>query len=196
MRLVQPRSIIGMPEIPLRRCGKTSPGFTNNGTIVEPCEVVVEPYYYYGWAFGKNMFQSDADIEIMEEGVIEHMELVIEDEMVELVDENIELEAPLNAQEQIFRLREGIERFLITDINNPAASAQGQSELIVVMHDAIATEVAHFNHVPGGVNVLYLDGHVSFVRYTGNPEPPVEFPVNEAAFVLHELSEGLEGHAH
>ena len=31
----------------------------------------------------------------------------------------------------IYRLREGIERVLITDINNPAASAMAQSELAI-----------------------------------------------------------------
>jgi prepilin-type N-terminal cleavage/methylation domain-containing protein/prepilin-type processing-associated H-X9-DG protein len=70
------------------------------------------------------------------------------------------------------RIREGIERFLITDINNPAASAKGQSE-VVVAWDVVATVVSGFNHVPGGSNVLYLDGHVSFVRYPGT-----EWPVN------------------
>jgi prepilin-type processing-associated H-X9-DG protein len=24
-----------------------------------------------------------------------------------------------------------------------------------------------FNHIPGGSNVLYMDGHVGFVRYQG-----------------------------
>ncbi len=67
----------------------------------------------------------------------------------------------------VFRLREGIERFLITDINNPAASAMGQSE-IFVMWDVVSTNVADYNHVPGGSNVLYLDGHVSFERYPGS----------------------------
>jgi len=70
------------------------------------------------------------------------------------------------------RLREGIERFLITDINNPAASAQGQSE-IFVSWDSVSSTVANYNHVPGGSNVLYLDGHVEFIRYPGEP------PVNE-----------------
>ena len=64
----------------------------------------------------------------------------------------------------IYRLREGIERFFITDINNPAASALAQSEL-AVMHDDTNGDPASFNHVPGGGNVLYMDGHVSFVRY-------------------------------
>jgi prepilin-type processing-associated H-X9-DG protein len=64
----------------------------------------------------------------------------------------------------LYHLREGIERFLITDINNPAASAQAQSA-VWVYNDNISTEVSAMNHVPGGANVLYMDGHVSFVRY-------------------------------
>jgi len=66
----------------------------------------------------------------------------------------------------VYRLREGIERFLITDINNPAASAVAQSEL-AIMFDQLGNGagVPLFNHVPGGCNVLYMDGHVEFVRY-------------------------------
>ena len=72
----------------------------------------------------------------------------------------------------LYRLREGIERFLITDINNPAASARAQSE-IWIMSDGVATRASAFSHVPGGANVLYMDGHVAFIRYPGEP------PVNE-----------------
>jgi len=74
----------------------------------------------------------------------------------------------------VYRYREGIERFFITDINNPAASAQAQSELSV-LSDFINCRIADsedFNHVPGGANVLYMDGHVAFVRYPG------EWPVS------------------
>ncbi|MCP4645421.1 MAG: DUF1559 domain-containing protein [bacterium] len=66
----------------------------------------------------------------------------------------------------IYRLREGIERFLISDINNPAATAMAQSEIWVWM-DALSTNVQNYNHVPGGINVLYMDGHVEFIRYPG-----------------------------
>ncbi|MCX5772619.1 MAG: DUF1559 domain-containing protein [Candidatus Hydrogenedentes bacterium] len=72
----------------------------------------------------------------------------------------------------LYRLREGIERFMITDINNPAAGALAQSGL-PVMWDIVAAGTsgrAQFNHVPGGANTLYMDGHVSFNRY------PSEFP--------------------
>ncbi|MBL7647367.1 MAG: hypothetical protein JNK74_14365 [Candidatus Hydrogenedentes bacterium] len=71
-------------------------------------------------------------------------------------------------------IREGIERFYITDINNPGGSAQAQSD-IPVMWDTILTngtggaiDAAQFNHVPGGANVLFMDGHVEFGKY---PQP-------------------------
>ena len=84
----------------------------------------------------------------------------------------------------VYRLREGIERFLITDINNPAASAVAQSE-VFVMNDYVADEPSAFSHIPGGSNVLYMDGHVDFIKYPGKA------PVSEgmAAFVAY----GLEG---
>ena len=75
----------------------------------------------------------------------------------------------------LYRFREGIERFLITDINNPAASAQAQSELSV-LSDNINTKTgdngARFNHLPGGANVLYMDGHVQYQKY------PAAWPVS------------------
>jgi prepilin-type N-terminal cleavage/methylation domain-containing protein/prepilin-type processing-associated H-X9-DG protein len=71
----------------------------------------------------------------------------------------------------LYRLREGIERFFITDINNPAASAMAQSGL-VVMWDIVCSNPGasgnQFNHVPGGMNILYMDGHVEFTRYPGD----------------------------
>jgi len=76
----------------------------------------------------------------------------------------------------LYRLREGIERFLITDINNPAASAQAQSEVCVIW-DMIATNPSsqnQFNHVPGGCNVLYMDGHVEFIRYVADSAEDAE----------------------
>ncbi len=79
--------------------------------------------------------------------------------------------------ETIYRLREGIERFLITDINNPAATAQAQSTVWIMMDlFAGAGAIQYFNHVPGGCNVLYLDGHVDWIRYIPSPtnNPPTD----------------------
>jgi len=96
-------------------------------------------------------------------------------DMMAVMDADLDLDYSLvggPSSKTIFRLREGIERFLITDINNPASSAVAQSE-VAVMWDAVATEVAAFNHIPGGCNVLYMDGHVEFMRY-----PSAEMPAN------------------
>ena len=73
---------------------------------------------------------------------------------------------------KVFRLREGVERFFITDINNPAASAKAQSSVFVML-DSYSTYTIDFNHIPGGSNVLFMDGHVQFLRYPSDP------PVNE-----------------
>jgi prepilin-type processing-associated H-X9-DG protein len=74
-----------------------------------------------------------------------------------------------------YRLREGIERFFISDINNPAASAQAQSE-VAVMFDHMTSFAGgggaqggvNFNHIPGGSNILFMDGHVEFIKYPGD----------------------------
>ncbi|MDP2322850.1 MAG: hypothetical protein Q8N51_02345, partial [Gammaproteobacteria bacterium] len=74
---------------------------------------------------------------------------------------------PSNAENtRLLRLREGIERFLITDVNNPAASAEAQSG-IQVFADEVSTKSSNFSHVPGGANILYMVGHVVWHKYPG-----------------------------
>lgn len=71
----------------------------------------------------------------------------------------------------MYRIKDGIERFLITDINNPGATAKAQST-VPVKYDMQVSEygggTVEFNHTPGGSNLLYMDGHVEFVKY---PQP-------------------------
>ena len=84
----------------------------------------------------------------------------------------------------LYRLREGIERFSITDINNPAASAKAQSE-IPVMGDWVSSDLGQeFNHQPGGCNYLYMDGHVEFLRY------PTKWPVSKTMAILNSEESG------
>ncbi len=85
------------------------------------------------------------------------------------------------ASKTVYRLREGIERFLITDINHAGAGNVAQSGVFIML-DNVSTQAAKFNHVPGGSNVLYMDGHVEFVRY------PAQAPVTRSmAAVMHLL---------
>jgi prepilin-type N-terminal cleavage/methylation domain-containing protein/prepilin-type processing-associated H-X9-DG protein len=85
-----------------------------------------------------------------------------------------------NGSDTLYRLREGIERFLITDINNPAGSAQAQST-IFMMWDAVSAFVSAYNHIPGGSNVLFMDGHVEFQKYDINGPAPCNGPLAKAA---------------
>ncbi len=76
--------------------------------------------------------------------------------------------------DSVLKLREGIERFLITDINNPAGSAYSQSSIPVMWDLQQAAQTngdLKFAHVPGGANTLYLDGHVEFVKYPSDKIP-------------------------
>ena len=72
---------------------------------------------------------------------------------------------------QLQRFKEGIERFAITGVNNPAARATAQSSA-VVMHDRAKSyngaggkvDPSKWNHLPGGVNTLFMDGHIEFTK--------------------------------
>ncbi len=66
----------------------------------------------------------------------------------------------------LYRLREGVERFFITDINDPSSSARAQSEIPILWELA--------DTLKKGGYVLYMDGHVAWQSYPG------EFPMTEA----------------
>jgi prepilin-type N-terminal cleavage/methylation domain-containing protein/prepilin-type processing-associated H-X9-DG protein len=100
------------------------------------------------------------------------------------LDNNLSVPAPAgnNNGTTILRVREGIERFLITDINNSSGSAKAQTT-VGVMFDSINSrpaDGASFSHVPGGGNVLYMDGHVAFQKY----EAAGPFPMNAPMAVV------------
>lgn len=76
--------------------------------------------------------------------------------------------------DKVLKLKEGIERFLITDINNAGGAASAQSEVPVMwdLQQGIQTNGdVKFAHVPGGGNVLYMDGHVEFMKYPSDEIP-------------------------
>ena len=72
-----------------------------------------------------------------------------------------DLEVPagmgLGGSDRIMRLQEGIERFEVEDFDNPLEASVVQSK-IPIMFDRDTY------HIPGGINVLYMDGHVEFLR--------------------------------
>ena len=92
-----------------------------------------------------------------------------------------------NGTDKVLRLREGVERQFITDVNNPQVGVQAQST-IPVLWDTLGNSsnatagLIVFNHLPGGSNVLYMDGHADFIVY------PSRFPIVNEAPLLTEMS--------
>jgi prepilin-type processing-associated H-X9-DG protein len=152
--------------------------------LVDACQITDISYTYWGWAIMPEHYlvlggndnapypaTSDVDTnflfalaEMMQPGGNPPYPPTDYDKDVSFTDSE-------GASQTIYRLREGIERFFITDINNPAGSAKAQSE-VAVMHDQVsyspvtADGYVDFNHTPGGGNVLFMDGHVEFLRYS------------------------------
>ena len=160
---------------------------SHNGTI-EPCEITSGPYQYCGWAFKKEMklrpgsnANTDAILDFMQEDPAhKNSDLALAEPPADYAGGNT-----------IYRLREGIERFLITDINNPAASAQAQSEIAVMWDGLCADNAEHFAHWPSGGNVLYMDGHVEWQRFEFLVRDGVfnddQFPYAATGFAIHSI---------
>jgi prepilin-type processing-associated H-X9-DG protein len=74
----------------------------------------------------------------------------------------------------IYRLKEGVERFMITDVNNAATTGHAQSDQSVMWDMTEAQSKlgkVQFNHMPGGANCLYMDGHVEYVKFPSQKIP-------------------------
>ncbi|MBM3289838.1 MAG: DUF1559 domain-containing protein [Candidatus Hydrogenedentes bacterium] len=160
----------------------------NNDGVIQPQEISQEPYHYTGWLILEDVNILGPLVGTVGTGPNGRFEEVeyLDTPWGELAQENVATNGAASDEDfevsaafagtqagggDVFRrLREGLERFLITDINNPAASAVASSA-VPLMWDHATTKVIDFSHVPGGGNVLYLDGHVEFVKY-----PAVRFP--------------------
>lgn len=104
----------------------------------------------------------------------------------------------------IYRAKEGIERFLITDINNAAGGAKAQSVLAIMwdgwsdtrftgngpLPGGDSVDISQFNHVPGGGNVLWMDGHVEFIKYKAK-YPLRNATINDGKNFAHDLANGM-----
>jgi len=116
-------------------------------------DVTDQSYFYLGWA-----------VSIEQDG----LGLLDAYESLDLSQRDADI--PFNSSlgyEKLYRFREGIERFFITDINDPTASARAQAQLPVMWE-----RPGH--HSLNGGNVLYMDGHIEFVPYPG------KFPMTPA----------------
>jgi len=173
--------------------------------IVEPCEVYEHPYEYLGWTIEAWMTQSEDAMGAGTDDDIADLKVLLNDPDPQRATRTAESDWDVipgsgnGHGNVIYRIREGIERFMVTDINNPAASATAQSELAVMWDqnagvadpqggstaEEVAEDIARFNHIPAGCNVLFMDGHVEFVKLLGSWGS--RFPVTEGGMALIEL---------
>lgn len=162
---------------------------------VDPCALTAESYLYLGWALngrpGQDYLATNADAN--DPAVPPNASAVgtfIDAPFVVMLgtttqqvaagdnyDRDLDFTNGAGADRTLYRTREGIERFFITDINNPAGSTEAQST-IPIMGDLVSTLPSEYNHIPGGSNWLFMDGHVSFQRY------PSDFPTTRVFATL------------
>lgn len=176
------------------------PPFSVNGEV-KPCLIESLSYNYWGYAIrpehyliqggDDNAYPADAEldlagwIEIMT-GIYTPAYMTPVEDADSLYEDDIPFTDSEGNSQTLFRLKDGIERFFVTDINNPAAAQTSQSRL-VVMWDQVGAAIfvndgeVDFNHPPSGGNVLYMDGHVEFVHFSSG------FPVSHGWVRLMEM---------
>ncbi len=166
-----------------------------NGDVaqpVRPCTLARGSYYYLGWAFHpQNCILPGAVIpENLNNLSLDNVNVVLGFIRPELITAAMPIVTqgfmtPAQKLEDfgpIPRLRIGIERFLITDINNAAATNKAASEIPVMWDEtAVYGKPETFNHVPGGGNCLYMDGHVEFLKW------PSIFPIDRLGMFLSQI---------
>ena len=145
-----------------------------------PCLLDQLSSIYLSWLIDVSWFREPGTNDVSQDFLTAFRD-VLESDDVSLLQSSITFTDIENEAHQALRLSEGVERFLITDINNPSRANISQSS-IPVMFDRVDLDPMGFNHVPGGGNVLYMDGHVEFSKY------PINFPIVRAmAQFVHEL---------
>ncbi len=121
--------------------------------------IAAESYIYLGYA----VTTEEGALRLLDAYEAHANDQATDDEPV--LDSDIELAQALpSGMDTIFRMREGIERFLIADINNPRAAAEVQAEIPLMIERTTGTA--------GPINVLYLDGHVDEVTPGAFPNTP------------------------
>ena len=158
--------------------------------FINPCYFWEISYTYYGWVLdpkdilqpgvGQNEIKEQIT-DLFDGGFLGKLAITL-DQHTSVSSDDFDKDIPftndLGQDKTIHRLREGVERFFVTDINNPAGSSRAQSNIPIQWDTIWAPSMydgqSYFSHIPGGGNVLYLDGHVTFLRY------PSEWPVCRA----------------
>ena len=166
--LVCPSDQDGMAEFEGARWRRPDgPGGSYVNGSFNPCLFDSLSYVYMPWAL-KSPWIAEPATQDLSPKFYNRWKHIFEEEPAEALDNDWNFEDETNVPRKVMRIREGIERFFIEDINMPSATAVSQSQVPVMFDEVSAKITPEFNHVPGGANVLFMDGHVEFLKYPGN----------------------------
>ena len=142
------------------------------GGSVAPCLLDSLSYFYLGYLLKSEWLQEPGTRDPSGQ-FASAFQAVFDANNPEAFDKSWQFTDELDVPHEVLRLREGIERYLITDINDPSRATISQSAY-AVLFDRVDINPKGFNHLPGGGNVLFMDGHCEFLKYPG------DFPVSRA----------------
>ncbi len=178
-------------------CDSTGDGNGDKGQPICPCSIDDYSYLYVPWTISDRVICINPALAAVEgipnlnsdfvQAVVNYLaegerEWVDEGKVDIMFSDMSYTDTASGENRTLYFLREGVERFLITDINNPAASAMSQSEIVVYFDQfGPGDNIRWSNHVPGGSNVLYMDGHVEFLKY------PSKYPVSRTFMAIFEM---------
>jgi prepilin-type N-terminal cleavage/methylation domain-containing protein/prepilin-type processing-associated H-X9-DG protein len=137
---------------------------------IAPCNLDAMSYNYWGWALSDDLVFANPPLgRTLEKVTLTDLNILDSDVREFLTWVQTSPKPDITSYDKDYgkvkRLGEGIERFFITDINNPGASSKAQSSIWIMWDDIQSRNPDMMNHIPGGCNVLYMDGHVEFAKY-------------------------------
>jgi prepilin-type processing-associated H-X9-DG protein len=165
----------------------------NPASGIAPCRIGSRSYNYYGYTFSQETYTLPGtdpnDPSISDLGTLARVVNIKAVETAQKFAEAIDQaktreEAQALADRDIgipgaiaYRLRLGVEHKVFPGVSGEEEVMEAQAK-IVVQHDTISSREGDFNHKPGGVNAVYMDGHVEFIKFPG------KFPAQRAWYML------------
>jgi prepilin-type processing-associated H-X9-DG protein len=131
---------------------------------ISPCRIDDLSYHYVPWMFRTEWLMDSATMDFSRDFYVGFLDAVEKAGHSPRGATNWGFTDENGRDRKVHPLRQGIERTLITDIDAPWRGWRSDSS-VPIAFDHVSTNSVYFNHVPGGANILYMDGHVEFATY-------------------------------